>query len=136
MNNKVVRFAMLYLSLLILETICCFLFVLFIYEGFDLKGSFDASILWNLWRVIFFGVPFIVIYFLSRKHFENIKFDKPIKISIFNTFLYILLSVLSKIIWGNNIPLPPEGSMFWSTCIATIISPIILGQIQYFRKLM
>src|SRR5690606_24073676 len=44
--------------------ISCFIIVLFyfIFGTFDLKGSFDSAILWNFWRVLFYGIPFIILY--------------------------------------------------------------------------
>lgn len=136
--NKVISFLILYVSLLIIETVSCFLIVLFyfIFESIDFKGSFDAAILWNLWRIIFYGIPFILLYFLLFKYFERIKLYKPLLFSLFNLLIYVLLSILSRVIVGKNVPLPPEGMMFWITCIAIFLSPIILGRIPYFRRLM
>jgi hypothetical protein len=136
--NKIVNFSILYISLFVAEITGYFLIVLFYYvfESFDIKGSFDSAILWNLWRVLFYGLPFVVLYFILFKYFGNIKLYKPLLYSIFNLSVYISLSLLSRLIWGKNVPLPPEGIMFWTTCISIFLSPIILGQIPYFRRLM
>ena len=136
--NKVVKFSILYTSLFVIETISCFIIVLFyfIFETIDLKGSFDVAILWNLWRVLFYGLPFLILYFILFKYIRSIKLYKPLLFSFFNLLVYIGLSVFSRIIWGKNVPLPPEGIMFWITSISIVLSPIILGQIPYFRRLM
>lgn len=136
--NKVINFSILYASLFVIETISCFIIVLFyfIFGTFDLKGSFDSAILWNFWRVLFYGIPFIILYFLLFKYVGNIKLYKPLLFSLFNLFVYVSLSVLSRVIWGKNVPLPPEGLMFWITIISIFLSPIILGQIPYFKRLM
>jgi hypothetical protein len=133
-----INFVVLYVSLFIIETIGCFLVVLFyfIFESLDFKGSFDSATLWNFWRVLFYGIPFIILYFLLFKYVGNIKLYKPLLFSLFNLVVYVGLSVLSRVIWGKNVPLPPEGIMFWITCVSIILSPLILGQIPYFKKLM
>jgi hypothetical protein len=136
--DKLINFTILYISLFVIETVGCFLIVLFyfIFESLDFKGSFDTAILWNLWRLMFYGLPFIALYFLFFKHFGSIKVCKPLLFSIFNIFVYVLLSVLSRIIWGKNIPLPAEGIMFWTACASIFLAPIVLGFIPYFRGLM
>lgn len=136
--NKVLNFSILYVSLFIIETMCSFLLVLLYYsfDTFDIKGSFDSAILWNLWKALFYGLPFLILYFLLFRYVGHIKLYKPLLFALFNLSVYVALSVLSRIIWGKNVPLPPEGTIFWATCISIIISPIILGQMPYFRKLM
>ncbi|MDR6198023.1 hypothetical protein [Siphonobacter sp. SORGH_AS_0500] len=136
--NKFINFMILYASLLLGETISSFLIVLvyFSFEELDLKGSLDAAFLWNVWRLIFHGLPFTMLYFLIFKYIENINLEKPLLFSIFNLLVYISLSVLSRMIWGNNVPLSPTVMMFWITCVSIIICPIILGKIPYFKKIM
>ncbi|MBP6184078.1 MAG: hypothetical protein KA479_04005 [Saprospiraceae bacterium] len=135
--NKGILFLILYICLFAIETIFSFLMVLLYYsfESFDVKGSFDSAILWNLWRILFYGIPFIILYFILFKYFESIKLYKPLLFSLFNLFVYVGLSVLARVIWGKNVPLPPEGIMFWVTCVAIFLSPLIVGQIPYFKKL-
>lgn len=136
--SKVINFIILYVSLFVVETMSSFFTVLlyFISDSLDFKGSFDSATLWNFWRVLFFGLPFIILYILLFKHVGNIKLYKPLLFSLFNLLVYVSLSILSRVIWGKNVPLPPEGIMFWVTCIAIFLSPLILGQIPYFKKLM
>jgi hypothetical protein len=136
--SKIIGFIVLYLSLFIIETIGCFLMVLFyfIFDTLDFKGSFDSATLWSFWRVLFYGLPFIVLYLLLFRYIKNIKLYKPLLFSLFNLLIYVSLSVLSRVIWGKNVPLPPEGIMFWVACIAIFLSPLILGQIPYFKKIM
>lgn len=136
--SKIISFLILYFNLFIIETACSFLIVLISnsFETFDLKGSFDVAILWNVWRILFYGLPFIILYFLLFKYVSNIKLYTPLLFSLFNMLVYICLSILSRGVWGKNIPLPPEGEMFWTTCLAIFLSPLVLGYIPYFKKLM
>lgn len=134
MTIKGLNFAILYMSLFALETTNSFLMLLF--DSLDCKGNFEVVVLWNLWRGLFYGLPFVLLYFLLFKYVGNIKLYKPLLFSLFNLLIYISLSVFSRIIWGKNIPLPPDGIMFWITCISIFLSPMILGQVPYFKKLM
>lgn len=136
--SKIISFIKLYVSLFIIEIIGCFLMVLFYFtsDSLDFKGSFDSVTLWNFWRLLFYGLPLIVLYILLFKYVGNSKLYKPLIFSFFNLFVYVALSVLTRIIWGKNIPLSLEVAMFWITCISIFLSPIVLGQIPYFRKLM
>jgi len=136
--SKIISFIKLYVSLFIIEIIGCFLMVLFYFtsDSLDFKGSFDSVTLWNFWRLLFYGLPLILLYILLFKYVGNSKLYKPLIFSFFNLFVYVALSVLTRIIWGKNIPLSLEAAMFWITCISIFLSPIVLGQIPYFRKLM
>jgi hypothetical protein len=140
--NKAINFLILYISIFLLEIVLCF-FLILIFDGFSLKdGNFYLNRawygtgLWNFWRVLFYGLPFIILYFLLFKYVVNIKLYKPLLLSIFNLIVYVVLSVLSRVIWGKNVPLPPEGIMFWITCVAIFLSPLILGKVAYFRNRM
>ena len=140
--NKAINFLILYISIFLLEIVLCF-FLILIFDGFSLKdGNFYLNRawygtgIWNFWRVLFYGLPFIILYFLLFKYVVNIKLYKPLLFSIFNLIVYVVLSVLSRVIWGKNVPLPPEGIMFWITCVAIFLSPLILGKVAYFRNRM
>lgn len=140
--NKAVFFLSLYISMFVVEILIVFITsvmaALFQY-GFDLffvKGAWRDTGLSSFWRVLFYGFPFIMLYFLLFKYVGNIKLYKPLLFSLFNLSAYVSLSVLSRVIWGKNVPLPPEGTMFWITCIAIFLSPLILGQIPCLKKLM
>lgn len=136
-SDNMTRFIILYISLFTIETIGCFLMI-FLYSIPEphFKGCFDVTTLWNFWRVLFYGMPFIILYFIFFKYIANIQLYKPLLFSLFNLFVYVCLSVLTRVVWGKNIPLPPEGIMFWITCLAIFLSPLILGQVSYFKKLM
>jgi hypothetical protein len=140
--NRVLNFSGLYISLFIVEILIVFISLVFValfQYGFDLffiKGAWRATGLWNFWRVLFYGFPFIILYFILFKYFGNIKLYKPLLISLFNLFVYVGLSVFTRVVWGKNVPLPPEGIIFWVTCLAILLSPLLLGQIPYFKKLM
>lgn len=136
--NKFINFSIIYIVLFIIETITFFLIVFFyfIFESVDFKGSFDTAILWDLWRLLFYGLPFVILYFLLFKYMGNISLYKPLLFSFFNSLVYVSLSVLSRVIWGKNVPLPPEGIIFLVGTISIFIAPIILYQIPYFKRLM
>lgn len=140
--SKIIKFLILYINLFIVEILFVFIVLMlidFIQYGIDvfyIRKAFFGTGLGSFWRVLFYGLPFIILYFLLFKYFGNIKLYKPLLFSLFNLLVYVLLSVLSRVIWGKNVPLPPEGIMFWITCISIFLSPIILGQISYFRRLM
>lgn len=138
--NKVVNFLTLYIVIFLIEIIFIFIGLILLdsskIDFFNIRRSWLGSAQWNFWRVLFYGLPFIVLYFLLFKYVGNIKLYKPLLFSLFNLSVYVGLSVLTRIVWGKNVPLPPEGIMFWVTCISIILSPIILGQIPYFKKLM
>jgi hypothetical protein len=135
--NRNINFLILYLSIFITEIANCFLMVYFqSTSDTPFRGGFDVATLWSIWKLIFYGLPFIILYTLLFKYVGNIKLYKPLLLSLFNLFVYVGLSVLTRVIWGKNVPLPPYGIMFWTACIAIFLSPIILGQIPYFRKLM
>jgi uncharacterized membrane protein HdeD (DUF308 family) len=136
--NKIVNFLTLYIVIFLIEIILVGLILLDSskIDFFNIRRAWLGSAQWNFWRVLFYGVPSIVFYFFLFKYVGNIKLYKPFLFSLFNLFVYVTLSVLSRVIWGENVPLPPEGIIFWITCISIVLSPIILGQIPYFKKLM
>ncbi|MBC7412847.1 MAG: hypothetical protein H7331_10400 [Bacteroidia bacterium] len=138
--NKFVSFLTLYFVTFLIEI--AFIFIgLILFDSskidfFNIRRAWLGSAQWNFWRVLFYGLPFILLYFILFKYIGSIKLYKPLLFSLFNLSVYIALSVLSRVIWGKNVPLPPEGIMFWITCISIFLSPLILGQISYFKRLM
>jgi hypothetical protein len=138
--TKIFNFAILYITIFFVEIVLIFVEVLLFdsseVDAYYIRRAWLGSGLWNFWRVLFYGLPFIILYFLLFKYLGNIKLYKPLLFSIFNLLVYVSLSILSRVIIGKNVPLPPEGLMFWITCIAIFSSPIILGHIPYFKKIM
>ena len=138
--NKFVSFLTLYFVMFLIEI--AFIFIgLILFDSseidfFNIRRAWLGSAQWNFWRVLFYGLPFILLYFLLFKYIGNIKLYKPLLFSLFNLFVYVALSVLSRVIQGKNVPLPPEGIMFWITCISIFLSLLNLGQIPYFKRLM
>lgn len=131
-NNNVLKFVILYASFLFFELLGSFSIVFF--NSLNFSRNFDAVFLWNFWRILFYGLPIIILYFLLFKYFEKI--NRAMVFSFFNLLMYVILSILSQLIWGDNTPLPPKGIMFWITCISIFFSPMVLYQINYFKKLM
>jgi hypothetical protein len=136
--NKVLSFSILYINLFIIETICCFIIFLFYFitKKFSIKDSFEVAIFWNLMRYLFFGIPFLIFYLLLFKYIKIINLYKPLLYSLFNVLIYIFLSILSRILIGEDVPLPRSGLIYLLTCVAIFLSPLILWQVPYFRKLM
>lgn len=140
--NKVISFSKLYLSLFFIEILIIVIFLVvidFCKYGVDFfyvkKACFGVGLM-SFWRLLFFGLPFLFLYFLLFEYFVNLKLFKPLLFSLFNLCNYILLSFLLRVIWDNNVTLHPEGIMFWITCISIFLSPIVLGNLHYFRVLM
>jgi hypothetical protein len=127
-------FNILYLSIFITEFIISFIIIFF--YSLDFKGSFDVVALWSVWRVLFYGLPFLFIYLYFFAYIMKVKIYKPFLFSFFNFFVYVLLSVLARIVLGENILLPPEAKMFWITCISIFLAPVVLGSVPYFKRLM
>lgn len=138
--NKVINFSILYIVIFLIEIIFIFIgLILFDSSGidfFNIRRAWLGSAQWSFWRVLFYGLPFIILYFLLFKYVGNIKLPKSSLFSLFNLTVYVTLSILSRVIWGKNVPLPPEGIMFWITCISIFLSPLILAQVPYFKRLM
>jgi len=132
--NKFITFSLLYVSIFTTEIISSF-FILF-FDSSNYQGNFDGVVLWNFWRILFYGLPFLVLYFLFYNYFRKIKAYRPLLFSLFNLTAYVLLSYLSEVIIGKNVPLPPRDLMFWVTCIAIFISPLLVRQIPYHKRLM
>jgi len=132
--NKFRGLSILFISIFIFENITSFIFLIFKSQNYS--QNFDGVILWNFWRLLFFGLPYLLFFSLSYKYFKNIKIQDHLVLSIFNLFFYLFISILIKIIWGKNIPLPLNNIMFLITCLSILVSPIILGKIPFFRNLM
>jgi len=135
MDSSILKFSIVYIVFFVIEVFISYIFLL-VEESFNISSTIDAVSLWNFWRLLFYGVPFLILYFFLFKYFKNLKIYKPLLFSIFNLLVYILLTFLSRIIFGKNIPLFPEGIMFWITCLSILLAPIVLGFIPYFRGLM
>ena len=138
--NKALSFLTLYVVMFLIEIVFVFINLILFdstkIDFFSIRRAWLGSAQWNFWRVLFYGLPFMLLYFLLFKYVGNIKVYKPLLLSLFNLSVYVALSVLSRVIWGKNVPLPPEGIMFWTTCISIFLSPLLLGKISYFKKLM
>lgn len=140
--NKAVDFAILYVTLFVFEILIVFVSLVLIdlfQYGFDIffiKGAWRASVLWNYWILLFYGIPLVILFFLLFEFVANIKLYKPLLFSLFNLLIYVSSSILTRVVVGSNVPLPPEGVMFWTTCIAIFLSPLILGQMPYFEKIL
>lgn len=132
--TNVIRLIILYFTLFIIEIIIGFLLLLF--DSSNYRENFDGVILWNFWRLIFYGLPFLLLFFLFYKYLISKKISPPLLFSISNLLIYVILSYLSIFIWGENVPLPPNGIMFWTTCISIFVSPVILYQIPFFKRMM
>lgn len=137
-----IKHLLLYFSFFVLETVVAFILLLF-WESVTKPSItfgnqiFEASIviLINLWRLLFYLIPLIIVFLASHKYFNRIKLNKSIVYAIFNVSVFIGLNFFYK--FYKNLPtLDFIESLFWITIASIFISPIILGQFPYFRKLM
>ncbi len=133
------KFLILYVCFLLIETLMSITLSL-IYGIFNRYGSYlynsiNVPIGLNLWRLFFYSIPLIILFFILFKYFNRIEIYKPIVFSIFNTLIFAGLNLLYKL--HKGLPtLEFTESLFWITVVSIFIAPIILGQIPYFRRLM
>ena len=131
--KKLLHFSIYYLALLLVEMVvefCCLLF-----DSFNFQGNIDGVILTTLWRVLFYGLPWVAIFWVFYyRYSSSLDINKRLLLlSVVNLLVYVGLSCVSEMIWGKNVPLPAEGIMFKVTCVAVIVSPLLVGQIPFFR---
>jgi hypothetical protein len=140
--NKVIGFSILFISLFVIEILIGFiLLVLFDNSGHDIdlfviKRAWRGSGLWNYWRILFYGLPFIALKIVLFDLVRVIVPHEAFSLSVFNLFSYFLFSYLSILFFGENVPLPPEGIMFWITCLSIFISPLLLYFVPFFKRTM
>ena len=140
--NKAINFSILYASLLITESILMlvmFLVVDFIQYGIDIfyiKKQLHGVGWWNYLRTLFYAAPSVILYLMFFRYLLKIKLYGSLLFSIFNLATFVSLSILSRLIWGKNIPIDPEEMVFLITCLVIFVSPIILEQTRYFKRLM
>lgn len=132
------KFVILYVCFLLTETLMSVILSL-IYGLFDngsyVYNSINVPIGLNLWRLMFYSIPLILIFGISFKYFNRIEVYKPVVFSIFNVLVFAGLNLLYKL--HKGLPtLEFTESLFWVTILSIFLSPIILGQIPYFRRLM
>lgn len=142
MTSKIARFILFYTSLFLIEIVLSFLMLVLIdtfefgFDSFYVSKAYYGAGVWSFWRLLFHGLPLIIIFSLCFKYISIVKIRyKPLLFSFFNLGVYVILSLLSEFLWDNT-PLPAEGSMFVITCISIFLAPIFLAQIPYFKKQM
>ena len=129
----------LYTVLFGLESIIVFIALTFYNLINDKAVSYNKElqfiILMTVWKLLIYYIPLVLIFIFFNKYF--IKWDainKSILFSIFNVIVFIGLNFLYK---AMDLPsFEINEFLFWVTCISITISPVILGQIPYFKKLM
>lgn len=133
------KFVILYVFFLLTETLISVILSL-IYGLFNKYSSYvfnsvNVPIGLNLWRLMFYSIPLILIFWFSFKYFNSIKIYKPVVFSIFNVLIFTMLNLLYKL--HKGLPtLEFTESLFWITVISIFLSPILLGQIPYLKRLM
>ncbi|WP_345232800.1 hypothetical protein, partial [Hymenobacter saemangeumensis] len=130
--KNLLPFPLFYLTLLLLEMVVSFGCLLF--TSFDRRGIFDGIILWTLWRVLFYGIPSVIILWGCWRSSAGLSVNRRLLLfSVVNLLTYVGLSVVSERLW-KNVPLPAEGILFRVTCVALIVSPLIIGWIPFLRR--
>ncbi len=133
------KLVILYVCFLLIETLMSVIlsliygllnkYVSYLYNGVNVPIGL------NLWRLMFYSIPLILIFWVSFKYFNRIEIYKPVVFSIFNVLVFAGLNLLYKL--HKGLPtLEFTESLFWITVISIFVAPIILGQIPYFRRLM
>lgn len=139
--NKIISFSILYAGLFFVEILIIFISLVLIdlpQYGIDLffiKRAWYGTGLWSIWRACYYGIPFVIIFFLVFKYMNHLDISyKPFLFSIFNVVIFAILNFLYKYFDLPNLEF--TNNLFWITCISIFVSPLILGQISYFKKLM
>jgi hypothetical protein len=131
--NTFLRVSLFYLALLLLEMVVCFVCLLFV-SPFKYQASIDSAILWTFWRVLFYGIPSLLVFWACYRSSSRWRPNRRLWLfSAVNVLCYVALSRASESVW-KNVPLPAEGVMFVVTCIALVFSPLLIGQIPFFRQ--
>jgi hypothetical protein len=138
--TKLLLFSIFYLALWLVEMMVGFGGLLF-YSFYTLNtlqfhANMDGELLWTYWRVLFYGVPSVAIFWACYRSSAGLSSNRRLLLfSAVNLFTYVGLSVISESIW-KNVPLPAEGILFAVTCVALVVSPLLVGQIPFFRRQM
>lgn len=133
------KILVLYVCFLLIETILSVILSL-IYGIFNRYGSYlynsiNVPIGLNVWRLMFYSIPSIIVFFVFFKYVNRIEIYKPIVFSIFNLLLFTGLNLLYKL--HKGLPtLEFTESLFWITILSIFLSPLILGKIPYFKRFM
>jgi len=138
----IIKFGILYICFHIMEILLCIILFSFInlFNNYELNSyifnSYNVPMGLNFLRFMFYDLPLVIAFFLLFKftrHFEL--YYKPILFSIFNTVIFVVLNFIYKL--HRGLPsLEINEILFWVLVIPIFLSPIILGQIQYFNRLM
>jgi hypothetical protein len=138
--NKIINFSILYAGLFFVEILIIFISLVLIdlpQYGIDLffiKKAWYGTGLWSIWRACYYGIPFVIIFFLFFKYMNHLDISyKPFLFSIFNAVIFVILNFLYKYFDLPNLEF--TNNLFWITCVAIFVSPLIIGQIPYFRRL-
>ncbi len=137
----IIKTTIIYATLIIFETLTS-IFISLIYNLVN-SGSFKHYIfssisvpfIWNFWRLLFHYLPLLICFLLLCKFLFRLRLNfKPIIFSTFNVIFFVILNL-----YYVNLNLPTlyiHEFFFWIICFSVFISPIILGTIPYFRRLM
>jgi len=72
MDSSILKFSIVYIVFFVIEVFISYIFLL-VEESFNISSTIDAVSLWNFWRLLFYGVPFLILYFFLFKYFKNLK---------------------------------------------------------------
>lgn len=128
----------LYTMLFLVEAIIVFMVLMcdnFITNNATSYGKeLQFIILMSVWKLMLYYVPLIVAFIFLHKYFTSLSIGYiSLLLSIFNVVIFIGLNFLYKVL---DLPsLEINDFLFWVTCVAIAISPLVLWQIPYFKKL-
>lgn len=105
----------------------------FFKDIYGLKSTAEGALFLNIMRIVYYWAFFIPLFILL---FIKLPIDSKLsKLIILNCGLYILLSLLYAFVLKPDTKDLLSDPLFFILIISTALSPIILWQIPYFRRL-
>lgn len=141
-NIMIIKFCVLYICVIFTEVLLniCFSSLISLYSHDTLDAyifnSIRIPIGVNLVRIMFYFIPFVMLFWLFFKHLYCLGIIyKPLQFSVFNTFVFLALNFFYKL--TNNLPTLDIAEPLMLLLVTSLfLAPLLLGQILYFKRLM
>jgi len=136
--RDLLKFILVLFSLYLIETIM--VFCLLVFENIYLNGTSNIFVEsdWRfifgitILRIIYFAIPQLLLYLFIKSIIKKYNLKSLI---IFNTISFIIIFFAYLLIWTSSIEDYLTKSVTYYFIFSTILSPILLIQIPYFKKL-